>query len=142
MRLHLAILSLLVVLPLVASGDAAAQGYGEQRTLQFRIQGYDRTTQEVYRRQFSSQAQTTTGGFASNGTVGASGLKNQNSSAMNNVVQYYDQRTTNVSLNGNNSTVSTGGVLNAGQTSADTGQVLNNQTDAAAGGAAAAAPLR
>jgi hypothetical protein len=137
MRLCLAILSLLVI-----SDVASAQGYGEQRTLQFRIQGYDRTTQEVYRRQFSSQAQAATGGFASNGTVGASGLKNQNSSAMNNVVQYYDQRTTNVSLNGDNSSVSTGGVLNAGQRSTETSQVLNNQTDAAAGGAAAAAPQR
>lgn len=140
MRLPSVVLGLLVVLPLAMPRLASAQGYGEQRTLQFRIQGYDRTTQEVYRRQFSSQAQTSSGGFASNGTVGASGLKNQTSSAMNNVVQYYDQRTTNVSLNGDNSSVSTGGVLNAGQTSRETGQVLNNQTDAAASGAVT--PLR
>ncbi len=140
MRLRLALYCPLVILPLIPFGAAYAQGYGEQRSLQFRIHGYDRTTQEVYRRQFSTQAQSSTGGLASSGTVGASGLKNQNSSAMNNVVQYYDQRSTNVSLTGNNSTVSTGGVLNAGQTSTETGQVLNNQTDAASGGAAA--PIR
>lgn len=120
---------------------ALAQGYGEQRTLQFRIHGYDRTTQEVYRRQFSSQAMANS---AAGGTSAASGAnstlvpqKQQSGSSMNNVVQYYDYRSTNVTLNGNGSSVATGGVLNAGQESAATSQLLNNQSDAASGGATA-----
>lgn len=133
----------LVAAPLCGAalpGAALAQGYGEQRTLQFRIHGYDRTTQEVYRRQFSSQAMTS--GSAAGGTSAASGSnssllpqKQQSGSSMNNVVQYYDYRSTNVTLNGNGSSVATGGVLNAGQDSTGTSQLLNNQSDAASGGA-------
>lgn len=120
------------------SGSAFAQGYGEQRTLQFRIHGYDRTTQEVYRRQFSSQAITSASGGASAASGANSSLfpqKQQSGSSMNNVVQYYDYRNTSVTLKGDGSSVSTGGVLNAGQDSAGTSQLLNNQSDAAAGGA-------
>ncbi len=115
--------------------EARAQGYGEQRTLPFRIHGYDRTTQEVYRRQFSAAASAASGFSAASGANSSlSPLKQQTSTSLNNVVQYYDHRSTNVSLNGDNSSVSTGGVLNAGQTSKDTSQILNNQSDAANGG--------
>lgn len=115
--------------------EAHAQGYGEQRTLPFRIHGYDRTTQEVYRRQFSGAISAASGASAASGINSTLvPQKSQSSTSMNNVVQYYDHRTTNVSLNGDNSNVSTGGVLNAGQTSKDTAQVLNNQTDASSGG--------
>jgi hypothetical protein len=120
---------------------AVAQGYGEQRTLQFRIHGYDRTTQEVYRRQFSSQAMSSSvaGGISAASGVNStlSPQKQQSGSSMNNVVQYWDYRSTNVTLNGNSSSVATGGVLNAGQESAATSQLLNNQSDAASGGASA-----
>ena len=51
--LRVAVVGLLVV---AAAGPAAAQGYGEQRTLQFRLQGADHTTQEVYRYQNSTAA--------------------------------------------------------------------------------------
>lgn len=125
-----------VLLTIAAVPHAAAQGYGEQRTLPFRIHGYDRTTQEVYRRQFSGAASAASGTSASSGANSSlMPFKQQTSSSMNNVVQYYDHRSTNVSLNGNNSNVSTEGVLNAGQNSKDTAQILNNQTDAATGGA-------
>ncbi len=134
----------LMAAPLIGTGLPAsvqAQGYGEQRTLPFRIHGYDRTTQEVYRRQFSSQALAAS---AAGGVSAASGAnstlvpqKQQSGSSMNNVVQYYDYRSTNVTLNGNGSSVATGGVLNAGQESAGTSQLLNNQSDAATGGASA-----
>jgi len=122
--------------PLAIPSTAAAQGYGEQRTLPFRIHGSDRTTQEVYRRQFSGQASAASGNSAASGANSSlSPLKQQTGTGMNNVVQYYDHRSTSVSLNGDNSSISTGGVLNAGQTSSDTSQVLNNQADAARGGA-------
>lgn len=139
---HVPLLCLVAVALLGVTAPAAlAQGYGEQRTLQFRIHGYDRTTQEVYRRQFSSQAMA---GSVAGGTSAASGAnstlspqKQQSGSSMNNVVQYWDYRSTNVTLNGNSSSVATGGVLNAGQESAATSQLLNNQSDAASGGASA-----
>lgn len=119
--------------------EALAQGYGEQRTLPFRIHGYDRTTQEVYRRQFSSQAATNSAAGGSSAASGSNSSllpqKQQSGSSMNNVVQYYDYRSSNVTLNGNGSTVDTRGVLNAGQDSAGTSQMLNNQSDAASGGA-------
>lgn len=125
----------------VIPSSVVAQGYGEQRTLPFRIHGYDRTTQEVYRRQFSGQAMT---GSAAGGSSAASGSnssmvpqKQQSGASQNNVVEYYDYRSTNVTLNGNGSSVATGGVLNAGQDSTGTSQLLNNQSDAATGGASA-----
>ncbi len=125
----------LVLIVFAAVPEAGAQGYGEQRTLPFRIHGYDRTTQELYRRQFSSAASAAGGTSAASGANSTlSPLKQQTSTSMNNVVQYYDNRTTNTSLNGDNSSISTGGVLNAGQTSKDTAQILNNQTDASSGG--------
>lgn len=125
----------LALITFAAVPESAAQGYGEQRTLPFRIHGYDRTTQEVYRRQFSGAASAAGGTSAASGANSTlSPLKQQTSTSMNNVVQYYDNRTTNTSLNGDNSSVSTGGVLNAGQTSKDTAQILNNQTDTSSGG--------
>lgn len=132
----------LIAAPLFcAAVPALAQGYGEQRTLQFRIHGYDRTTQEVYRRQFSSQAMSNSAAGGMSAASGANSTlvpqKQQSGSSMNNVVQYYDYRSTNVTLNGNGSSVATGGVLNAGQESAGTSQLLNNQSDAASGGATA-----
>ncbi len=134
----------LVAAPLIGAGVPAsvqAQGYGEQRTLPFRIHGYDRTTQEVYRRQFSSQALAASAAGGASAASGANSTlvpqKQQSGSSMNNVVQYYDYRSTNVTLNGNGSSVATGGVLNAGQESAGTSQLLNNQSDAATGGASA-----
>ena len=72
---------------------------------------------------------------ANTGTVGSSGslnTKSQTGSDLNNVVQYYDYSTSNVSLNGSGNNVS-GSVLNAGQDSKGTNQVLNNQTDSASG---------
>lgn len=126
----------LALLAFVSAGDVAAQGYGEQRSLPYRIHGYDRTTQEVYRRQFSNAASAASGTSAASGLNSSlSPLKTQTSTSMNNVVQYYDYRNTSVTLNGSNSNVSTGGVLNAGQTSGETAQILNNQSDASAGGA-------
>ena len=108
--------------------EALAQGYGEQRTLPFRIHGYDRTTQEVDRRQFSSQAATNSAAGGSSAASGSNSSllpqKQQSGSSMN-----------NVTLNGNGSTVDTRGVLNAGQDSAGTSQLLNNQSDGASGGA-------
>jgi hypothetical protein len=134
----------LIAVPLLVGGipsSVLAQGYGEQRTLPFRIHGYDRTTQEVYRRQFSGQAMA---GSAAGGSSAASGSnssmvpqKQQSGASQNNVVEYYDYRSTNVTLNGNGSSVSTGGVLNAGQDSTGTSQLLNNQSDSTAGGASA-----
>lgn len=124
---------LAAVLLALAAAPALAQGYGEQRTLQFRLQGADHTTQEVYRYQ-NSTAAIAAKKAAAGGVAGASTLntKSQTGSDLNNVVQYYDYSTSNVSLNGNNNDVS-GGVLNAGQNSTGTNQVLNNQTDSASG---------
>ena len=122
----------LALLALASAGPAAAQGYGEQRTLQFRLQGADHTTQEVYRYQNSTAAlaaKKAAGGVASASTLNT---KSQTGSDLNNVVQYYDYSSSNVSLNGSNNNVS-GGVLNAGQNSTGTNQVLNNQTDSASG---------
>ncbi len=127
--LRVAVVGLLVV---AAAGPAAAQGYGEQRTLQFRLQGADHTTQEVYRYQNSTAAiaaKKAAGGVASASTLNN---KTQTGSDLNNVVQYYDYSTANVSLNGSNNNVS-GSVLNAGQDSQGTNQVLNNQADSASG---------
>ena len=123
-----------VLFALALAGPAAAQGYGEQRTLQFRLQGADHTTQEVYRYQ-NSTAAIAANKAANTGTVGSSGslnTKSQTGSDLNNVVQYYDYSTSNVSLNGSGNNVS-GSVLNAGQDSKGTNQVLNNQTDSASG---------
>jgi hypothetical protein len=123
-----------VLFALALAGPAAAQGYGEQRTLQFRLQGADHTTQEVYRYQNSTAAMAAKKA-ANTGTVGSSGslnTKSQTGSDLNNVVQYYDYSTSNVSLNGSGNNVS-GSVLNAGQDSKGTNQVLNNQTDSASG---------
>ncbi len=123
------------LLVLAAAGPAAAQGYGEQRTLQFRLQGADHTTQEVYRYQNSTAAIAAKKANSGTGTVGSAGslnTKSQTGSDLNNVVQYYDYSTANVSLNGSNNNVS-GSVLNAGQDSTGTNQVLNNQTDSASG---------
>jgi hypothetical protein len=123
-----------VLFALALAGPAAAQGYGEQRTLQFRLQGADHTTQEVYRYQ-NSTAAIAAKKAANTGTVGSSGslnTKSQTGSDLNNVVQYYDYSTSNVSLNGSGNNVS-GSVLNAGQDSKGTNQVLNNQTDSASG---------
>ena len=132
-------LMLALVFGAAMPAEALAQGYGEQRTLPFRIHGYDRTTQEVYRRQFSSQAATNSAAGGSSAASGSNSSllpqKQQSGSSMNNVVQYYDYRSSNVTLNGNGSTVDTRGVLNAGQDSAGTSQMLNNQSDAASGGA-------
>lgn len=132
-------LMLALVFGAAMPAEALAQGYGEQRTLPFRIHGYDRTTQEVYRRQFSSQAAANSAAGGSSAASGSNSSllpqKQQSGSSMNNVVQYYDYRSTNVTLNGNSSSVATGGVLNAGQDSAGTSQLLNNQSDAASGGA-------
>ena len=123
-----------VLFALALAGPAAAQGYGEQRTLQFRLQGADHTTQEVYRYQ-NSTAAIAAKKAANTGTVGSSGslnTKSQTGSDLNNVVQYYDYSTSNVSLNGSGNNVS-GSVLNAGQDSKGTNHVLNNQTDSASG---------
>ena len=123
-----------VLFALALAGPAAAQGYGEQRTLQFRLQGADHTTQEVYRYQ-NSTAAIAAKKAANTGTVGSSGslnTKSQTGSDLNNVVQYYDYSTSNVSLNGSGNNVS-GSVLNAGQDAKGTNQDLNNQTDSASG---------
>ena len=122
-----------VALALVA-GPCRAQGYGEQRPLQFRIQGADHTTQEVYRYQNSTSAiaASRAAGLASASTLNS---KTQTGSDLNNVIQYYDYSSSNVSLNGSSNNVATGSVLNTGQTSTGTRQILNNQADSTSGSA-------
>jgi len=127
--------ALVGLLGVALAGPAFAQGYGEQRTLPFRLQGADHTTQEVYRYQNSNAAIALKKSAGGSGTVGSAGSlnsKTQTGSDLNNVVQYYDYSTANVSLNGNGNNVS-GSVLNAGQDSKGTNQVLNNQADSTSG---------
>ena len=121
-----------VLVSLACAGPVVAQGYGEQRTLQFRLQGADHTTQEVYRYQNSTAAIAASRAAGGVGSASTLNTKSQTGSDLNNVVQYYDYSTSNVSLTGSNNNVS-GGVLNAGQNSTGTNQVLNNQTDSASG---------
>ncbi len=120
---------------MLGNGSASAQGYSEQRTLQFKFQGGDGTTKEIYRYQNSQAAiaaKKASGAMGSVGSAGTLNTKSQSGSELNNVVQYYDYSSSNVSLTGSGNNVS-GSVLNAGQESSGTNQVLNNQTDAATG---------
>lgn len=119
--------------------SATAQGYGEQRGVQFRVHGQDtntRLSREVSRQSLSLQYTARQQAGISGGAVGASALdtRSQATTGMNNVVQYYDNSTINVAVPGSGSTVSVGDVLNAGQTSSGTRQQSTNTTDSTIGG--------
>lgn len=103
----------------------------EQYTLPFQFTGQSDATRlsiEATRQSLSNQKSS--GGVGNLGGLGGIPYKTQAGSDMNNVVQYYSYATTNVSVNGSDNSITTGGVLNAGQKSNGTRQVLNNQSDA------------
>jgi len=107
---------------------ASAQGYNENRTVGFRVVNQDgglRLSKEVSRQSLSSLRNSSVGaGGASSGTAAQ-----QQGSDLNNVVQYYNNSSLTINVPGSNSPVTVdGGVLNAGQTSSGTSQVLNNTT--------------
>jgi hypothetical protein len=129
MRVVCVLLLVLLLLP----HHAFAQGYGAQNPLGFAFVGQSDQTRlsiEATRQTLSAEVAS-----ANSGTVGTSSSinngKSQSGSDLNNAVQYYNYATTNVSVTGSNNVITTGGVLNATQTSSGTKQVLNNQTDAA-----------
>jgi hypothetical protein len=127
----------LAALGLAGLGRAQAQGYGTQAPLGFTFVGQSDQTRlsiEATRQTLSGQqvSGANSGSVGSAGTVNANTAnKTQSGSDLNNAVQYYNYATTNVTVTGSNNTVSTGGVLNATQTSSGTNQVLNNQTGSA-----------
>ncbi len=109
---------------------AWAQAYGSQNPLSFQFTGQSDQTRlqiEAERLALSNQVSG-----ANSGSVGASSSLGQSGTNLNNVVQYYNYATTNVSVTGSNNAITTGGVLNASQTSSGSNQILNNQTGSAA----------
>lgn len=114
---------------LLATPAAWAQGYNENRTLGFRVVNQDgglRLSKEATRQSLSSLRNSSVS--ASSGSASGTAAQQQGSD-LNNVVQYYNNSSLTINVPGSNSPVTVdGGVLNAGQTSSGTSQVLNNQT--------------
>jgi len=110
---------------------AFAQGYGEQSTLPFSFVGQSdsvRLSIESTRQSISNlHSGSSSAGVSTAGTLTPT---SQTGSDLNNVVQYYNNSTTTISVTGSSNTISSGGVLNAGQNSTGTSQVLNNSTQA------------
>ncbi len=119
------------------SFGAQAQGYGEQRPLGFSVSNQNdgtRITREGYRQSVSQSNRAAKSGGSGSTLGGNLGGLAQQGSDLNNVVQYYNYSSTYVAVPGNNSPVSVGGTLNAGQTSTGTSQVLNNSSASGSGG--------
>ena len=106
----------------LAPFTAFAQGFGEQRPLQFR-NANNGLTLEVYRRQLGASAAASAAASATASGVGASG---QSGSAVNNAVQ--TTRYLNVSVTGENNILNVvGETINASQESSNTEQSSSNQ---------------
>lgn len=128
-RTRLVVVSTALAIALPAR--VSAQAYGSQYPLGFQFIGQSDATRlaiESTRQSLSGQASGSGGG---SGSVGASNSLGQSGSDLNNAVQYYNYATTTVTVTGSSNTITTGGVLNATQTSSGTNQVLNNQTNSA-----------
>ncbi len=107
---------------LLAPAPVSAQGFGEQRPLQFK-NANNGLTNEVYRRQLGAASSSSATATSSSG--GASG---QAGSAVNNAVQ--TTRYLNVTVSGQNNILNiVGETINAEQQSEGTGQSsVNEQT--------------
>lgn len=123
---------------------ASAQGYGEQRPLQFKLTNqdtYTRLTTEMNRRSVLASAIAA----RSSGSTSISGTSQlQSSSQLNNAVQITNNSTINVTLSGTGNALTIGDTINADQTSSGThqgstnlsGSNLNNKTGGTGDGSA------
>lgn len=111
-----------LALSLLAPVPVSAQGFGEQRPLQFK-NANNALTNEVYRRQLGA-----TSGASATATSSSGGASGQAGSAVNNAVQ--TTRYLNVTVSGQNNILNiVGETINAEQQSEGTGQSsVNAQT--------------
>ncbi len=108
-----------------APGSSMAQGFGEQRAVQFKYANQG-LTNEVYRRQLGAAAASSSSSSSSSSGSGQGG------SALNNAVQ--TSSNLNVTVNGTGNTLNiTGDTLKADQNSSGTSQT-NENTQATAKG--------
>jgi hypothetical protein len=124
---------IMLVLLMSFPASVHAQGYGEQRSIPFRVHGQDvstRLSREATRQSISLQreALSRSGSSAAGGAAGGAGTA-QSTTGLNNVVQYYDNSSLTLNVPGSYTTVTVGDTLNAGQTSDGTRQSASNTSN-------------
>jgi hypothetical protein len=108
------------ILSLLAGAPAYAQGFGEQRALQFRFSN-NGLTNEVYRRQLGASAVSSSSSSTSGGSE-----PGQAGSGVNNAVQ--TTRYLNITVDGQNNVLNVvGETINAEQKSTGTQQSSTNE---------------